>query len=55
MQDNRFSFIKEAEGALVPVLFEKYGQEMGAAAGVAARPARTSAAKREFGPTLLEK
>jgi ATP-dependent Clp protease ATP-binding subunit ClpB len=55
MQDNRLSFIKEAEGALVPVLLEKYGQEMGAAAGVGARPARAPAARREFGATLIEK
>ena len=55
MQDNKLSFIKEAEGALVPVLLEKYGQEMGAAAGAGARPAKTPATKREFGPTLLEK
>jgi ATP-dependent Clp protease ATP-binding subunit ClpB len=56
MQDNKLSFIKEAEGALVPVLLEKYGQEMGAAAGAGgSRPTRTPAPKREFGPTLLEK
>jgi ATP-dependent Clp protease ATP-binding subunit ClpB len=56
MQDNKLSFIKEAEGALVPVLLEKYGQEMGAAAGAGgSRPARPPAPKREFGPTLLEK
>jgi ATP-dependent Clp protease ATP-binding subunit ClpB len=55
--DGKLSFIKEAEGALVPVLLEKYGQEVGAgAAGAAARPARVPGAKRDFGPsTLLDK
>ena len=48
MQDGKLSFVKEAEGALVPVLLEKYGQEVGAGAAGAgpvaplllARPAR---------------
>src|SRR3954470_7026493 len=40
MQEGKLSFIKEAEGALVPVLLEKYGQEVGSGgAGAAARPA----------------
>ena len=57
MQENKLSFIKEAEGALVPVLLEKYGQEVGSGgAAAAARPARSASAKREFGPsTLLDK
>jgi len=57
MQDNKLTFVKEAEGALVPVLLEKYGQEVGAAAASAgARPARSPGAKREFGSsTLLDK
>src|SRR5579885_3306815 len=56
MQDGKLSFVKEAEGALVPVLLEKYGQEIGTAAGASARGARTAAAKRDFGPsTLLDK
>ena len=55
MQDGKLSFIKEAEGALVPVLLEKYGQEVGTAAGAGVR-VRTAAAKRDFGPsTLLDK
>jgi len=56
-QDGKLSFVKEAEGALVPVLLEKYGQEVGAAAaGAAVRTARSPGAKREFGPsTLLDK
>jgi len=56
MQDGKLSFVKEAEGALVPVLLEKYGQEIGTAAGASARGARSAAAKRDFGPsTLLDK
>jgi hypothetical protein len=55
MQENKLSFIKEAEGALVPVLLEKYGQEVGAAASAGARSARATTNKREFGPTLLDK
>jgi ATP-dependent Clp protease ATP-binding subunit ClpB len=56
MNEGKLSFIKEAEGALVPVLLEKYGQEVGGGAGAAARPARTPSAKRDFGPsTLLDK
>src|SRR5256886_2632725 len=38
--EGRVTFTKEAEGALVPVLLEKYGQE-GAAAASAARGAKT--------------
>jgi ATP-dependent Clp protease ATP-binding subunit ClpB len=47
--DNRLVFVKEAEGALVPVLLEKYSQEVGAAAA----PARAtrSASRREFTAT----
>ena len=57
LQDGKLTFVKEAEGALVPVLLEKYGQEVGAGgAGAAARPARSPAAKRDFGTsTLLDK
>src|SRR5207253_11242187 len=39
--DGHMTFTKEAEGALVPVLLEKYGQE-GAAASVAARATRST-------------
>jgi ATP-dependent Clp protease ATP-binding subunit ClpB len=57
LQDGKLTFVKEAEGALVPVLLEKYGQEVGSSgAGAAARPARSPAAKRDFGTsTLLDK
>jgi ATP-dependent Clp protease ATP-binding subunit ClpB len=51
--EGRMTFTKEAEGALVPVLLEKYGQE-GAAASVAARATRGS--RKEFGASpILEK
>src|SRR5436190_10348160 len=56
MQESKLSFVKEAEGALVPVLLEKYGQEVGTAAGAAARAVRSPIAKRDFGPsTLIDK
>ena len=50
--DNRMVFVKEAEGALVPVLLEKYSQEAGAAAAASARTTR-SASRREFTATPL--
>jgi len=49
--DNRMLFVKEAEGAMVPVLLERYSQEAGAAAA-AARVTRT-AGRREFTATPL--
>jgi len=48
--DSRMSFVKEAEGAMVPVLLERYGQEAGASA--AARVTR-AAGRREFTATPL--
>ena len=50
--DNSLVFVKEAEGALVPVLLEKYSQEAGAAAAAASRTTR-AASRREFGATPL--
>src|SRR5256714_11350497 len=47
MQESKLSFIKEAEGALVPLLLQKYGQEVGTAASAAARGGRTASVKRE--------
>jgi ATP-dependent Clp protease ATP-binding subunit ClpA len=49
--DNRLVFVKEAEGAMVPVLLEKYSQEAGAVAATA-RTTR-SASRREFSATPL--
>ena len=47
--EGRMVFVKEAEGALVPVLLEKYGPEF-AAPAAAAKGARTgSGGRREFG------
>ncbi len=52
--EGRVTFTKEAEGALVPVLLEKYGQE-GAAATAAGRGTKGGRGK-DFGPSpLLEK
>lgn len=52
--NGKMTFVKEAEGALVPVLLEKYGPEFSTQAN-AARTGR-SLAKREFGAgSLLDK
>lgn len=52
--EGRVTFTKEAEGALVPVLLEKYGQE-GAAATAAARGAKSRTGKDFAASPLLEK
>ena len=44
--DGNMAFVKEAEGALVPVLLEKYGQDPGFP--LAAKAARTGAKPRDF-------
>jgi ATP-dependent Clp protease ATP-binding subunit ClpA len=44
--DGNMCFVKEAEGALVPVLLEKYGQDPGFP--LAAKAARTGAKPRDF-------
>jgi ATP-dependent Clp protease ATP-binding subunit ClpB len=46
--ENKLTFVKEAEGAMVPVLLERYGAAAGAPA-VAARAARPAAQRKEFG------
>ncbi len=52
--DGRMTFTKEAEGALVPVLLEKYGPEF--STHTAARAGRTaSGSRREAGAPLLDK
>jgi ATP-dependent Clp protease ATP-binding subunit ClpA len=52
--DNKMVFVKEAEGALVPVLLEKYGPEFGAqAAASAGKTSRTTTNRRDFGPAPL--
>ena len=50
--ESKLTFTKEAEGAMVPVLLEKYGPEV--AVPTAARAARTAAARREAGASLLD-
>jgi ATP-dependent Clp protease ATP-binding subunit ClpA len=50
--DGSLTFVKEAEGALVPVLMEKYGVE-GVTPMPAARSARTAAGRREMGASPL--
>jgi ATP-dependent Clp protease ATP-binding subunit ClpB len=47
--EGKLTFIKEAEGAMVPVLLERYGAA--AVPAVSARTARTVAGRREFGAT----
>jgi ATP-dependent Clp protease ATP-binding subunit ClpB len=50
LMDGRMTFVKEAEGAMVPVLMERYGSAAGAAPA-AARAARATVNRREFGAT----
>src|SRR5438477_8873727 len=48
--EGKLTFIKEAEGAMVPMLLERYGAAA-AAQPLAARTARGVANRREFGAT----
>jgi hypothetical protein len=50
------TFVKEAEGAMVPVLLERYGAAAVAPPAAAARATKTVNARREFGanPGLAE-
>jgi ATP-dependent Clp protease ATP-binding subunit ClpB len=48
--EGRMAFVKEAEGAMVPVLLERYGSAAGAPP-LAARTARAVSNRREFGAT----
>jgi hypothetical protein len=50
LMEGRMTFVKEAEGAMVPVLMERYGSAAGAAPA-AARAARATVNRREFGAT----
>jgi len=47
--ENKLTFVKEAEGAMVPVLLERYGAAAGAPAVAAARAIRPIAQRKEFG------
>jgi ATP-dependent Clp protease ATP-binding subunit ClpA len=46
--EGKVTFVKEAEGAMVPMLLERYGAAAGAPV-IAARGARTIAGRRDFG------
>jgi ATP-dependent Clp protease ATP-binding subunit ClpA len=52
--ENKLTFVKEAEGAMVPVLLERYGAAVGAPAVAAARAVRPIAQRKEFGAGLNE-
>jgi ATP-dependent Clp protease ATP-binding subunit ClpA len=51
--DGKMVFVKEAEGALVPVLLEKYGPEFGVQAAAASKGGRGNPHRREIGSTPL--
>ena len=51
--EGKMMFVKEAEGALVPVLLEKYGQEVAMPAAAAGRAGKSSAGRRDFGASPL--
>ncbi|MFB3917763.1 MAG: AAA family ATPase [Terriglobales bacterium] len=54
MQNDRMVFVKEAEGALVPVLLEKYGPEFGSQPAQAARATRgAGGGRRDLGAAPL--
>ena len=47
--ESKLTFVKEAEGAMVPVLLERYGAAVGAPVVAAARAVRPIAQRKEFG------
>ncbi|HUB02702.1 MAG TPA: AAA family ATPase [Terriglobales bacterium] len=47
--ESKLTFVKEAEGAMVPVLLERYGAAAAVPAAAAARAARPIAQRKEFG------
>jgi len=49
--ESRLTFVKEAEGAMVPVLLERYGAAANGTNAVAARAARPVAVRKELGAT----
>jgi len=51
--ESRLTFVKEAEGAMVPVLLERYGAAAAVPAVAAARAARPVAQRKEFGAGSL--
>jgi ATP-dependent Clp protease ATP-binding subunit ClpA len=51
--EGKMMFVKEAEGALVPVLLEKYGQEVAMPAAAAGRAGKGAAGRKDFGASPL--
>ena len=51
--DSKLTFVKEAEGAMVPVLLERYGAAATMPAAAAARTARPVIQRKEFGAGSL--
>ncbi len=51
--ENKLTFVKEAEGAMVPVLLERYGAAAAVPAVAAARAARPVIVRKEFGAGSL--
>jgi ATP-dependent Clp protease ATP-binding subunit ClpB len=51
--ENKFTFVKEAEGAMVPVLLERYGAAAAMPAVAVARAARPIVQRKEFGAGSL--
>jgi hypothetical protein len=50
--ENKLTFVKEAEGAMVPVLLERYGAAAAMPAAASARAARPVIQRKEFGAGL---
>ena len=51
--EGKMMFVKEAEGALVPVLLEKYGQEAAMPAAAAGRAGKSTGGRRDFGASPI--
>jgi ATP-dependent Clp protease ATP-binding subunit ClpA len=51
--ESKLTFVKEAEGAMVPVLLERYGAAAAVPAAAAARAARPVVVRKEFGAGSL--
>src|SRR5580693_8730091 len=51
--ENKLTFVKEAEGAMVPVLLERYGAAAAMPAAVAAKAVRPVIQRKEFGAGSL--
>src|SRR3954447_26258403 len=51
--EGKMMFVKEAEGALVPVLLKKYGQEVAMPAAAAGRAGKSTGGRGDFGSSPL--